>query len=190
MSQDWLNRDLTKGIAGTRGGPDQQGGPPPADPLSSLKAAADGALREIGGRVPKKYVVPEGMLKAVIEHHPSKGNIADDPHLMSTTTLNACLEAAIRWQAENPPKASMKQLQEMFEKVDQGNGGTYIPSCLEEWIRRMYLAPEPEFNPATKSILLSMRGVTFTPAEAEAIVEELSHVAHGWDRRGIKSNAR
>jgi hypothetical protein len=34
-----------------------------------------------------------------------------------------------------------------------------------------------------EKILLQMRGVTLTPEDADAIVEELGHVAHGWGKK-------
>jgi hypothetical protein len=45
-------------------------------------------------------------------------------------------------------------------------------------------APETEIGQAANRVILNIKGCTFTPAEADAIVEELSHVAHRWDRRG------
>jgi len=104
----------------------------------------------------KKYVVPEGGLKAAVAQAFESGKFLNRrlwTEFFSGSSAGcvkltrSILEGFIRWQAENPPKASMKQLQEMYDKVDKGNGGTYIPSYLEEWIRRMYLAPEPEGIP-------------------------------------------
>ena len=120
----------------------------------------------------KRYVVPEGMLKAACLVGPCRaygsssptppdeiqGLISDMAVADKREKVLPILEAAIRWQSENPPKASMKQLQEMYDKVDQGNGGTYIPSYLEEWVRRMYLAPEPEEPEALKDLLVSPFG--------------------------------
>ena len=42
--------------------------------------------------------------------------------------------------------------------------------------------PEPEARSFVRDIIERFRGVTVTPHEADAIVEELGFVAHGWSR--------
>jgi hypothetical protein len=107
----------------------------------------------------EKYVVRLEAIKAVIVALEKRYGVGENVGVYSDSLLiPLILEAFIRWQSENPPKASMKQLQEMYDKVDQGNGGTYIPSYLEEWVRRMYLAPEPEEPEALKDLLVSPFG--------------------------------
>lgn len=89
----------------------------------------------------KKYVVPDGMMDAASRH------------CDSLTLLHASLEAAIRWLAENPIMPTMDQLNEMFKKIDTGNGGTYIPSYLQEWQRMMFLSPEPNTSRNAKTAM-------------------------------------
>jgi hypothetical protein len=52
------------------------------------------------------------------------------------------------------------------------------------WQSRCFLEPEPVISPFAKSIIRSFCAVTLSPEDADAIVEELGHVAHGWDRYG------
>lgn len=85
------------------------------------------------GMSEKRYVVPEGMLKAVKE---AQG--------ISAYPTQAVLEAAIRWQSENPVVPTVKQAQEVWD--DCSRGACFRSDCLTEWQRRMYLAPEaPRF---------------------------------------------
>lgn len=51
----------------------------------------------------KKYVVPEGMLKAAIE----AGQAHDG---FKANNLPVCLEAVVRWWSENPTVPTMRQL--------------------------------------------------------------------------------
>lgn len=98
----------------------------------------------------KRIVVPEGMLKAVIEHHPARRFLQDDPKLYATTTLEAVLEAALRWISENPRVPTDGQAEEIA--LESYYSDPALPDSLltkikvnmaVEWQRRMFLAPEP-----------------------------------------------
>lgn len=95
-----------------------------------------------------EYKIPEGMLKAVIEHHPAKGRIADDPHVMSTTTLNVCLESALRWLLE--VGLDEKFIQAYCDKEFNGYDGTANRIGFRmgiNYVRDMFRSPEPKVNP-------------------------------------------
>ena len=115
--------------------------------------------------------VPEGMLKA------TENAISTDASYFDRESI---IEAALRWQSENPPVPTQEMAEALYaDALANKAQNTHIASfvCVL-WIRRMYLAPEPD--QAANRVIRSMSGCTFTPAEAEAIVEELSHISHGW----------
>ena len=103
----------------------------------------------------KKIVVPEGMLKAAAVKADVKGLLAQD-------RLELILEAALLWLISQNP--------DVGESPEVGI-----------WLRRMFLAPEPEIRTFVKKLADGYRGVTLTPQEADFIVEQLRRVTHGWD---------
>jgi len=76
----------------------------------------------------KKYVVPEGMLDAalVASENPPYG-------------LGAALEAAIRWQSENPIEPTPEQCERIAAERKR-TWTTATPQFCADWISRMYLA--------------------------------------------------
>jgi len=91
------------------------------------------------------YVVPEGMLKAARK--------TEGEWLMSRSaqaaTAEGCsdvvLAAALRWQSENPQMPTDEQLASMRHDLRFRPGVDFdIQKLCGEWLRRMYLAPEPE----------------------------------------------
>lgn len=132
-----------------------------------------------------KIVVPEGMKKAVrTAIFTDFTAVASEPQVMTV------LEAALGWLSDNPPVPTVAQCREMLEGWNASEDETTYPEMSQfecaEWVRRMFLAPEPAPKPMignnAKIVIHRLRGWTPTPAEADAIVEELSHTAHGWDR--------
>jgi hypothetical protein len=108
----------------------------------------------------KRYIVPDGMRRAF-------GRALPDPDFDSDGVIClVALEAALRWLADNPAMPSMKQLNDMYKKVDTGNGGTYIPAYLAEWQRIMFLAPEPELSDEVEQVISRTRGRTFSKSDA------------------------
>lgn len=90
----------------------------------------------------KQVVVPEGMMKAVVEHHPARGFLEDDPKLYATTTLEAVLEAALRWMSSRSPEISQEQVKRIAASVGTTESQAY--DTIDLGVRRMFLAPEPE----------------------------------------------
>jgi hypothetical protein len=101
----------------------------------------------------KKYVVPEGMLKAAIE--------ASDSLPYMKTDIRRGLEAAFRWLAENPIVPTDKQVREMiapkFGINSKELNGNMIASGITAaitWQRRMFLVSEPEVPEEIKDLLI------------------------------------
>ena len=86
-----------------------------------------------------KYVVPDGMFKS-----------ATDSWGLESDAMRKCtkiiLEAALRWQSENPIVPTDRQWYECVnesQKLGYPSNELYAHAAAE-WQRRMYLAPEPE----------------------------------------------
>ena len=92
-----------------------------------------------------EYKIPEAMLEAA--HRAA-------PHL-GTVSLESALEAAIRYQSENPPVPTDKQAHVLWiSQIFAGKTHSdreVARLCSIEWIRRMYLA-EPEVPEAIKGM--------------------------------------
>jgi hypothetical protein len=89
----------------------------------------------------KKYVVPEGGLKAAFDAgettpHTIEGRVTD------------ILEAFIRWQSENPPEIT----NEMKKRADKYSDGHPWPEYRYAFTVA-YLSPEPEVPEAVKDLL-------------------------------------
>ena len=94
----------------------------------------------------QKIVVPEEMLKAVIDHHPVRGMLQDDPALFGMDTLRVCLKVALEWLAENPIVPTKEDSEELTREwhskyAHLGKDGFWI-WAYREMQRRMFLAPE------------------------------------------------
>jgi len=140
----------------------------------------------------KKYVLPNGMERAAWDamdahakvHGPAVGCV-----LGSMCSLTAGLEAAIRWQAENPAVPTPEQGREIravWDHVDRLKDASvcdFVETICREWQRRMYLAPEPEVPEAVEDLMHKNRKpytVDCTPeAQDQRILEAY--------RRGQKS---
>lgn len=84
-----------------------------------------------------KKVVPEGMLDAAMRASMEAG-LGIGP----STELRVVLEAALRWQKENPPVPT----DDFVEEVIREHSRTNVKWSCVEWVRRMYDAPEPEVD--------------------------------------------
>ena len=95
-----------------------------------------------------KYLVPEEGLKEAIA--------ASDDYLRDNQSRDVhakvILEAFIAWQSENPPVPTEKQWSEVQFSV-ASRPIDYQRDFAVEWIRRMYLAPEPEVPEELKDLL-------------------------------------
>jgi hypothetical protein len=121
----------------------------------------------------KKYRVPEGLLKSAVAnliHCWDRIPRSTDYSSKQVQLAMAACEAGIGWLAENPIMPTMRQLNDMYKKVDTGNGGTYIPAYLAEWQRIMFLAPEPAIPEAVQDLLYD-EFVATTEKINEAIIK-------------------
>ena len=138
----------------------------------------------------KKIVVPEGMHRAAVERLLLYENFRVDAFEPNTSTpeqqangrASVVLEAALRWQSNRSPDISPELLGMLAD--DAGTCQKTAYDIVDMALRRMYLAPEPEIGSVAQDIIDRMRGVTLSSMEADAIVDELSRVAHGWSSHG------
>jgi hypothetical protein len=134
----------------------------------------------------KKYVVPEGGLKAAIEGWDRFGGIGVDAR------IKEMLEAFIRWQSENQPHPTDKEFGELIvacrneigkDKWENSTEWMRAGMLCHGWLRSMYLAPEPEVPEAVEDLMHKNRKpytVDCTPeAQDQRILEAY--------RRGQKS---
>lgn len=144
----------------------------------------------------KKIVVPEGMHRAAVERLLLYENFRVDAFEPNTSTpqqqasgrASVALEAALRWQSKNPIVPTPEQMAQLkMSSFDWSeNEAPTMEEFIAEWQRRMYLAPEQEIGSVAQDIIDRMRGVTLSSMEADAIVDELSCIAHGWSKHGQK----
>ena len=93
----------------------------------------------------KKYVVPEGMLRAAEESMRPIGGIP-------FAYIDRILEVAVRWLAENPIAPTKAQRESLNEWLCGARGGERRDAVVE-WQRRMFLAPEPDTGNVDSFIL-------------------------------------
>lgn len=110
--------------------------------------------------MPKRIVVPEGMLRAankacekeMARLDPSKpiGYIVADAMCITDQVI----EAALLWLSENPIVPTMQQANEMATLTPLG--GSFAQFSATEWQRRMFLAPEPEVPEEIADLLVGV----------------------------------
>ena len=137
-----------------------------------------------------RVVVPEGGLEAAVAaawKHIGFDYPQASPRIQKEIEdgYRAGLEAFVRWLSENPMVPTHSEVNSILAMVQfQSLRGTSLDGLQDfaaMWQRRMFLAPpEPEVGQAAKRVMENMMGCTFTPTEADAILRELSFVAHGW----------
>ena len=130
----------------------------------------------------KRYVVPEGMLT---ETEVAIVNSITSGHNKSWEMAKVALEAALRWQSENPIVPTDEQIDGMsVGNFSHGAGRRAVKRGAVEWQRRMYLAPEPVLDAALGGALL---GRTFTREQANAMKHIIDTAVHDsapeWDCR-------
>ncbi len=86
-----------------------------------------------------KIVVPDGMLKAALDNGYKR---------FQAVEITVILEAALRWLSENPPLPTRLQCEGMWRSAEN-NGDRYC----QEWVKQMFLAPEPEVPEEIKDLL-------------------------------------
>ena len=89
----------------------------------------------------KKYVVPEGMLKAACEHSPYRRRTDPDEGLILPLLTNA-----VRWLAEELDKS---------DGCSPALNGTFQDGWIAAWrhFQRMFLAPESEVPEGIKDLM-------------------------------------
>lgn len=120
-----------------------------------------------------KYVIPSGgcdaAFKAVGDLKPLKGW----GKITEAQTILEALKAFIRWQSENPPVPTDKQVQQVGTvALLDGNWvwyNYYLPyyrALMMEWTRRMFIAPEPEYGVCEKCGARVQDGATMSHSSA------------------------
>jgi len=102
-----------------------------------------------------KYTVPEEGLKATVE---AMKNPSGTKFLSTEQCASLGLEAFIRWQSENLIVPSHEQVIHLCEIFANRSVISYCDSVRAvaiEWLRIMYLAPEPEVPEEIKDLLLT-----------------------------------
>jgi hypothetical protein len=123
----------------------------------------------------KQCVVPEGMLKA-----------AHEANFSLDAPVRQIVEAALRWQSENPIVPTQEQYEELHKKW-RYDGITKASSAIEfqricrAWQRQMHLAPEPEVPEDIKDLLM---GSAYTPMTG------MVELNPEWDKRIIEAYRR
>jgi hypothetical protein len=118
----------------------------------------------------KRYIVPEGMLKAVQN---ALVGYWHDHTVTSDSSITVVLEAAVRWLSENPIVPTEQEYRDFGVKFDfQG------VKCIAEWQRRMFLAPEPEVPEAIKDLMCGESVDVKPPVE---VGNKDKIVGHGFD---------
>ena len=137
---------------------------------------AEEELAKITEQVQKsKIVVPEGMLKAAIE------SLKCSPVPMVEHVCRGALEVALLWQRENAPVPSESQIREAIEahRCDVnlwnrfGSSDSHAYHCWA-WIRRMYDAPEPEFE--QKEVFFNKPGDYYVHVPASGAAPEVGPI--------------
>ena len=114
----------------------------------------------------KKYQVPAPALAAAMENAPED---------LDPLAVALILQAFIKHQSENPPIPTEGQAKSIREAIDYTPGDHR--QLMAEWIRRMYLTPEPELKvpSAIKDLLVASpigRGNMWNGDEFNAAVLE------------------
>jgi len=104
----------------------------------------------------KKYVVPEGGLEVAKQVLRDKFAFVERDNSTLGEYLKTSLEAFIRWQSENLIVPSHEQVIHLCEIFANRSVISYCDSVRAvaiEWLRIMYLAPEPEVPKEIKDLL-------------------------------------
>ena len=123
----------------------------------------------------KKYVVPEGMLKAALDS--ARQTVQGCPWQELATKA---VEAALLWQSENPTVPTEEQMDALFSRhswLDKDS----VRFGAREWQRQMFLAPEPEVPEEINDLLMGPAYTSMT-----GMVE----LNHEWDKRIIEAYRR
>jgi len=117
----------------------------------------------------KKYVVPEGMLKAASDQYHK-----DDED--GGGSVLKVLEAAVRWLAENPMVPNLQQAQELSTIAEESS----VSKAAQVWQSWMFLAPKFEGVPAwmmeLENHVAEYGGITRVPLKDTEVPAEKSEL--------------
>ena len=111
----------------------------------------------------KRYVVPEGMLKAIEEAlslafkdfhamgHPTC-SVKEEIEFYWAFMANRAGESVAVWLSENPIVPTEQQCSELWKNAHE-IGGSLPCNIAVEWQRRCFLAPDPEVPEELKDLL-------------------------------------
>jgi hypothetical protein len=138
-----------------------------------------------------KVNVPEGMLQAVNDHHPSKSALTNDPGMYGAETLRLCLEAALEWQRENAPVPTEQEMRKLVRDCAASglsvNGYMGWIWMVTEWVIRMYDDHEPKVPEEIKDLLVDEDSIRTKGQSLEDAVRKANERTSEAFRRGQKS---
>jgi hypothetical protein len=120
----------------------------------------------------KKYVVPEGGLKAAL----GQVDYARAHSGVEEGIIKRALQDFVRWLSENPMEPTEQQVIDLFDTFN-GKGHLEIHR-ITEWQRRMFLAPKEDY--ADRILKNASPGYTPNHAELDKIWEHIFRAGHGW----------
>lgn len=113
-----------------------------------------------------KYAVPDGMLNAVRRAAKDRGS--------NCMCSREDLEEAVRWIAENPIIPSDKWIRDHNESAHKLLHPYELTArIIDEWQRRMFLAPEPKIGKHAYHLFDLMHGIEFNKQESEMLIEQV-----------------
>ena len=112
----------------------------------------------------KKYVVPEGMLKAAKK----SGQNADG---FTTNNLCVCIEAALCWWSENAQLPTLDQVEEYSREWERSREwSNRLLFVIKKWQSEMFLAPEPKIPIEIRDLMPSV-GTPNEDSWRESVIE-------------------
>ncbi len=135
----------------------------------------------------KKYVVPKEMsiyVAGKVFHQCGKCDFHPQ--------IRIALDAAVRWISENPPVPTSEQAFAIEVSYPVRIHSPSRTKFAEEWIRRMFLAPEDPVPEEVKDLLYAseVRVGCENPIEASQFIEESDRRVLEAYRRGQKAGCK
>jgi len=148
-----------------------------------------------GGKVEKKYVVPDAAKQYCRNVLHARWNYQAEPFpdINDTYWVNewALLEAFVCWLSENPIVPTDAQVEEMRIKLVPVH--PHWANIVAEWQRRMFVAPEPKAPDEIKDLFWPVLDTkTASTCEADELIKHTNCERHNEEiseafRRGQKS---
>jgi hypothetical protein len=104
-----------------------------------------------------------------------------DPNNLSTfqSNITVGVDESLNSVKSTISSPNLEITDEQAVELSQGLRGRVAEAGLYRWTKGKALI-DCKLSKTAEKIILQMRGVTLTPEDADAIVEEIGHVAHGW----------